>query len=135
MLLKRRYANKILLSFGFEDGISQPLLKGIDKDDNFNNDQPMQTPQNVITVPVAPAESPEIHAPRSTAKPKQRPSWMKEGSFLVFRKLEQDVPGFISLTEKFAALENTTAGRCGAKLMGRWKSGRYLAISPLIFYL
>lgn len=48
---------------------------------------------------------------------------------LVFRKLEQDVPGFNKLAEKYATLENSTPDLCGAKLMGRWKSGRHFSRS------
>ena len=129
MVLRPHCTNEILLSFGFEDGISQPLLDGIDLPDALSKDNPMLTPQNVITVPLTAAEAPKIHALNSAAKPDQRPLWMKEGSFLVFRKLEQDVPGFNKLAEKYATLENSTPDLCGAKLMGRWKSGRHFSRS------
>ena len=50
---------------------------------------------------------------------------MVDDSFLVFRKLEQDVKGFINLTQNFASVGCDNADQFGAKLMGRWKSGKY----------
>lgn len=65
-----------------------------------------------------------------------RPTWTKNGSFTVFRKLEQDVLKFWVEIRKAALDEAKTreAGRdvyniepnlLAAKLMGRWKSGQY----------
>ena len=55
-----------------------------------------------------------------------RPTWMQNGSFLVFRKLEQDVGAFRELTGKFFAYGCESAAHMGAKLMGRWQSGEYI---------
>ena len=105
--------DKVPLSFGFEDAISQPLLDGIDKQEIIRANPAMKTPQNVITI-VEPEKN-----------KKKRPSWMEDGSFFVFRKLEQDVSTF----DKFCKDNMSSAGcksaeQCGAKLMGRWKNGR-----------
>ena len=57
-----------------------------------------------------------------------RPVWMNDGSFLVFRKLHQDVFKFDALVAKASSLGDDTtksAEKLGAKLMGRWKSGRW----------
>ena len=111
-----------MTSFGFEDGVSQPLLKGIDKIPTGTTFS-METPQKIITV-VDPTTV-------------GRPDWMADGSFLVFRKLEQDVAGFNTLvgrdpktgqdltTVNFTALGCKNSDHLGAKLMGRWKSGMY----------
>lgn len=88
----------------------------------------MQTRQNIVTVAAIP---PPPQPTLSGVDPQKRPAWMVEGSFLVFRKLEQNVQGFIDLTNKFASGACANADHCGAKLMGRWKSGRY-QVSPLI---
>jgi hypothetical protein len=59
-----------------------------------------------------------------------RPSWMKDGSFLVFRKLEQNVEAFENLTDQWDKTFWKKAGciskeHMAAKLMGRWKSGKH----------
>ena len=80
----------------------------------------METEQNIIIVTAKP---PEVQQ-GVKAEPKKRPEWMVEGSFLVFRKLEQDVQAFRDLIDKFASGNSVNAEHFGAKLMGRWKSGR-----------
>ena len=45
---------------------------------------------------------------------------MVEGSFLVFRKLEEDVQAFRDLIDTFAYGNCVNAEHFGAKLMGRW---------------
>ena len=79
----------------------------------------MQTDQNVITVSSAPPELQD----GVEADPTRRPLWMVNGSFLAFRKLEQDVPGWIDLVNKFKDAGCKSPDHLGAKLMGRWPSG------------
>ena len=133
--MTQRDTDTVLLSFGFEDGISQPLLTGIDlksaleKDEAIKKITPkrsMQTPQDIITV---------TNVSDQITKPSARPLWMMDGSFLVFRKLEQDVAAFRELIQQpFRDTTSTgvnatqfgckNADQLGAKLMGRWPSGR-----------
>jgi len=60
----------------------------------------------------------------------------KNGTYLVFRKLVQDVPAFWKYCETIAAnLPNPTADAIppefiGAKMVGRWRSGAPLALCP-----
>ena len=109
-------------SFGFEDGVSQPLLKGINTEAELAADSSMQTERSVIIVTKdLPSPQPDVVP---VPNPKARPSWMIDGSFLVFRKLAQDVDAFNKLTDKnFKSAGCTSADQFGAKLMGRWKSG------------
>jgi Dyp-type peroxidase family len=58
------------------------------------------------------------------------PEWAKDGSFLVFRRLRQDVGGFHSFLHQVAKAQaiqdppNASAARLvGSKLVGRWPSG------------
>lgn len=55
---------------------------------------------------------------------------MNDGSFMVFRKLEQDVARWNEfLFERSKAL-GIKPGLLGARLMGRWKSGCPIQLSP-----
>lgn len=66
-----------------------------------------------------------------------RPLWALDGSFLVFRKLKQLVPEFNKfLTDNH--LQNAAgtltvqqgADLLGARMVGRWKSGAPIDLSP-----
>ena len=119
------YTDELLFSFGFRDGISQPLLRGVNSDAVLERDRKaehyhLETDQNIITVTKEPPGTQD----GINADAKKRPGWMIDGSFLAFRKLEQDVRGWIDLVEKFADAGCGSADQCGAKLMGRWKSGK-----------
>lgn len=59
----------------------------------------------------------------SQAKPKAGPVWAKDGSFLVIRRLRQDVAAFHQFLDATAQAIHTTPELLGAKLVGRWKSG------------
>lgn len=60
-----------------------------------------------------------------TKDQQQRPLWMYNGSFLVFRKLEQDVQRFDELTDNWAKKKCLNKIHMGAKLMGRWPNGEF----------
>ncbi|KAK3373686.1 hypothetical protein B0T24DRAFT_703535 [Lasiosphaeria ovina] len=110
--------------FGFEDGISQPLMNGIDDtppspDSEAHALYNMDTEQSILIV---------TGTTRHENSSARRPDWMHDGSFLVFRKLEQDVKAFRQLTASFATYQCESAAHMGAKLMGRWPSGAPLAL-------
>lgn len=52
-----------------------------------------------------------------------RPSWALDGSFLAFRYLSQLVPEFDAFKKRKATHE-VSEELFGARLMGRWKSGK-----------
>ena len=55
------------------------------------------------------------------------PRWAKNGSFLVLRRLEQDVLGFRSFVQSESVKLGISEDLFGAKLVGRYKSGVPLA--------
>ncbi|KAF5375783.1 hypothetical protein D9757_008980 [Collybiopsis confluens] len=108
--------------FGFMDGISNPAVDGFSQ----QIVHPGQTivPPGIILVGEANDTVPT------------RPSWAQDGSFLAFRQLKQLVPEFDqflldnALSEpNFTLQEN--AELLGARMMGRWKSGAPIDLTPL----
>ncbi|KIM21575.1 hypothetical protein M408DRAFT_12506 [Serendipita vermifera MAFF 305830] len=108
--------------FGYLDGVSQPAVAG------FNiNPVPGQQIINPGVILVG--------EPGDTLLP-ARPAWTKDGSFLVFRQLKQLVPEFNKfLWDKAPVLSGMTqtqsADLLGARMVGRWKSGAPIDLSPL----
>lgn len=98
------------------DGIAQPALNG------FHDPLPGQ-----IVV------DPGVIIMGATNDPIARPAWAFGGSFLVFRELQQLVPEFNKfLTDNAPPFEGKTlaqrVGLFGARVVGRWKSVRALAM-------
>ena len=95
-------------------------MRGINSDAAIKNDKYMETDQNIITVSLNPPGTQD----GIKADAKRRPEWMVDGSFLAFRQLEQDVQGWITLLGQFESAGCKSPEHLGAKLMGRWQSGR-----------
>ncbi|KAF7357447.1 Dye-decolorizing peroxidase [Mycena sanguinolenta] len=109
--------------FGFMDGISQPAVNGF-----TNPVHPGQTSVDAGTFLLGEASDPVSNIPA-------RSSWAKDGSFLVFRQLQQLVPEFNQfLTDHPLDVEELTPEQgselLGARMMGRWKSGAPIFLSP-----
>jgi Dyp-type peroxidase family len=128
--------------FGFKDGVSQPGVRG----------RIAAKPERFLTIrrlaPPAPGEM-EFASPGQPLvwpgqfvfgyastdgasgssggpiKPAQlKPAWLKNGSLLVFRRLQQNVAGFTRFVQDTAAtIPGMPPERLGAMLVGRWKSG------------
>ncbi|KAF7950551.1 hypothetical protein EAE96_007833 [Botrytis aclada] len=108
--------------FGFEDGISQPLIEGLDE----------VTPKDREPKSV---KSGLIFA-RHEGDDMKQPEWAEDGSFLVFRDLQQLVPEFDKWLEDnkhnapHAAISEDPKEKLAAYLMGRWKNGTPVDESP-----
>lgn len=111
------------LSFGFNDGLSQPAVKDVDA--------------GVVSEPGEnPVRQGVILLGREGDDAK-RPSWALDGSFFVFRYLKQLVPEFDAFLEANALKvpfpqapgDPTGAELLGARLVGRWKSGAYIVLA------
>lgn len=107
--------------FGFNDGISHPQVFGINDSPSLNfklddvvqaNDKSNFVDPGVIVV--------GRHGDESHPKPQ----WMTDGSFLVFRKLEQHVGKWNDfVVNKWKEAGSHGPDQFGAQLMGRWQSG------------
>lgn len=121
--------------FGFLDGVSQPGIRGLtqpsDPKHRPNQGLPGQDllwpgefvfgyPSQDPSDPVKPGPSPDMAA-----------SWMRNGSFMVFRRLEQKVPEFRKFVADRAARLGMDRELLAARLVGRWRSGAPLELSPL----
>ena len=119
--------------FGYRDGISQPGIRGLTRRSTSNPEQglpgqdliwpgefvfgyPGQDPSD----PVRQGRPPDMAAP-----------WLRNGSYMVFRRLEQKVPEFRNFVADQAARLGMGPDLLGARLFGRWKSGAPLELAPL----
>ena len=119
--------------FGYRDGISQPGIRGLTRRSTSNPDQglpgqdliwpgefvfgyPSQGPSDAVM----PGPPPHMAAP-----------WLRNGSYMVFRRLEQKVPEFRRFVADRAARLGMEPELLGARLFGRWKSGAPLELAPL----
>jgi Dyp-type peroxidase family len=138
--------------FGFKDGISQPGVRGrtaeapdafltprwLDPSDpqagNFGRPgQPLIWPGHfVFGYPSQSRANGTVLDP-----PPLSPAWVRNGSFLVFRRLRQDVAAFRSFLRSAAAdlseqpgFAAITPALLGAILVGRWPSGAPVMRAP-----
>jgi Dyp-type peroxidase family len=99
--------------FGFHDGISQPLIRGVD--DAHIAELKTYT-QNVL--------APEDFVLSGLTGSVQ---WANNGSFLVYRRLRQDVHDFWDFMDSKSRELSIGKEELAAKFFGRWKSGGSLA--------
>lgn len=140
--------------FGFKDGVSQPGVRGLvsqspdicltrrtlearpEGEVDFSRPgQPLIWPGNfVLGYPYTDRNDGTAQGPAPLAH-----DWFKNGSFLVFRRLNQNVVGFARfLVQQAEALAKTpgfsglTPAHLGALLVGRWPSGAPISRSPAV---
>jgi Dyp-type peroxidase family len=124
--------------FGFRDGISQPLLRGVGNNAIQPGEIILGYPNEHGEYPASPMLGAEVDREGLLRDALQDPSQKDfgcNGSYLVFRQLEQDVGGFWQCVGQAAATPNGNADslartRLASKMVGRWPSGAPLALSP-----
>lgn len=120
--------------FGFKDGISQPGIRGVTQpDDPLGNPDQGHPGQDLLwpgefvlgyptQIPKSPVGGCGFNT-QAGAPSKSGPSWTADGSYLVFRRLAQDVPAFDQQVTALASQAGIHKDLLGAKLVGRYKSG------------
>ncbi|MEW6689940.1 MAG: hypothetical protein AB1452_12720, partial [Pseudomonadota bacterium] len=112
--------------FGFADGGSDPVLDPRENGQIYNRNQ-IQLGEILLGYDNEAdfAEDPAIAPDPKLAR--ERLGLLRNGSFLVVRKLAQDVRGLDEAVKKAAAATGLDGELILAKMMGRWKNGRALA--------
>jgi len=133
--------------FGFKDGISQPGVRGFDRpglgplqstDGQDHSDEVDGRPGtrlvNAGEFVLGHPRQPVAADPTHDSTPRPCAPWMADGSFQVFRRLAQDVPGFWAQVEARARASTLaplpSADLLAAALVGRWRSGTPLDLAP-----
>ncbi len=120
--------------FGFKDGISQPGIGGLTTTSHRGTDQ-IAAGEFICGYPgeaeePTPQPNPNGYGPPPAPPlPPGLPAWTKDGSFLVFRRLQQNVKGFRETVSEGAGV-GLSSDLVGAKLVGRWPSGAPLERVP-----
>ena len=121
--------------FGFLDLISQPRVRGLpstsDPTGNPGDGLPglnlLWPGEFVFGYPGQHPDDPVKEGPPATmAAP-----WLRNGSHMVFRRLEQRVPEFRRFVQQQAARLGMDHQLLAARMVGRWKSGAPLELAPL----
>lgn len=112
--------------FGFKDALSQPGVRNFDPPDPQDADHVLGQPGTDL---IAPGEFLLGH-PAEDGQTRACPAWMRDGSFLVWRRLSQDVPGWRRQLEQLSGTNPTTPESLGARFVGRWTNGASLDQSP-----
>jgi len=106
--------------FGFRDGISHPAIEGSGVPGTNPNETPLKAGEFVLGYPDEMSPAPPVPQPETLGR---------NGSYIVFRKLQQRVAAFRRYLKDNARDANDEE-LLAAKMMGRWRSGAPLALSP-----
>ena len=106
--------------FGFKDGISHPAIEGSGVPGTNPHEVPLKAGEFVLGYPDEMSDAPMIPQPDQLGR---------NGSYVVFRKLHQRVAAFRQYLQGNAT-DAADEELVAAKMMGRWRSGAPLALSP-----
>src|SRR5579859_4896905 len=136
--------------FGFSDGISQPIIKGFSKSKvetseekliepgefilGYKNEYGHYSPSPYITNPPPGTGLSLVPEAPEVPECKDRYDLGKNGTYLVFRQMEQHVEEFWRFhyhhSKEDAVSQTEKAVRLGAKMIGRWPDGQPLVTCP-----
>ena len=129
--------------FGFCDAISQPFIAGLEKP--APAERTVATGEFILGYPneygklterpLVPREQDPENLLPETAKESGRHDLGRNGTYLVFRQMSQDVAGFWRFIRDQAGDERSDENvnapiRLASKMVGRWPSGAPLVLAP-----
>jgi len=128
--------------FGFRDGIAQPSIRGVPDDGVPTGEFILGYQNHYGIVPPGPVVSEAIEGSAvlpAFANPYHAGRGLRDlglnGSYVVYRKLQQDVPGFWQFMQREAVRATGHPDRghmiwVASRMMGRWPGGAPLATAP-----
>jgi Dyp-type peroxidase family len=123
--------------FGYRDGISNPAIAGAPKpkrnDDVVPAGEVLLGYENAYgKLPLTPRMreqlDPQEILPRDEGRTHR--DFGRNGSYLVFRQLSQDVAAFEDFTHRAAKLLDRDPEWIGSRMVGRWKDGTPVTLRP-----
>jgi Dyp-type peroxidase family len=126
--------------FGFHDGIAQPEIKGMPKE--IKAGQFVVEPGefllgyrnqdgNFPPTPIVPSVEDAANTLQTVPTQTTYKDFGKNGTYLVFRKLSQDVAKYRKyFSDRFSEAQTKERALAEAKIVGRWPSGAPLVLSP-----
>lgn len=112
--------------FGFVDGIGQPFVAG----SGLRSRPGEGTPERGGWVPIATGEFVLGHPGEQGSTSASVHPWLRDGSYLVMRRLEERVAEFREYVARIAGLYDEPPDWVAAKMIGRWQSGAPLMLAP-----
>ncbi len=121
--------------FGFLDGLSQPGIRGLTRVSRPSVAPDQGLPGQDLLWPGEfvlgyPGQDPHDPVKPGPIAPLPAP-WARNGSYMVFRSLEQRVPEFRNFVAANARRLGISAELLAARMVGRWRSGAPLELAPL----
>lgn len=130
--------------FGFNDGIAQPIMEGLSRKGPPENtiaagEFVLGYPNGYGKLPLTPkvpeARDPAGTLPRMRFEDGVHADLGRNGSYLVFRQLSQDVRAFWKFVDRATCMadgksDHDARTRMAAKMVGRWPSGAPLTLCP-----
>jgi Dyp-type peroxidase family len=124
--------------FGFKDGISQPGIQGLTAEPAPPGQDVLAAGEFILgyqtqaeaTAPSPPQPGQPGYPPVPAPTPPPLPAWAKDGSYLVIRRLRQNVAAFEPFLSAEAQRLGLSTDVLAAKLVGRYRSGAPLELTP-----
>jgi Dyp-type peroxidase family len=107
-------------SFGFKDGIGQPVVEATGRPTTSPREQPLKAGEIILGYPDETGELPPMPTPEVLGR---------NGTYVVLRKLHTKVAAYRRYLRERAA-NRSEEDLLGAKMVGRWQSGAPLALTP-----